>query len=97
MFLLAPNIVGVSLSATQMMVTYIYRSKEPRQDQITSTSSEDIRDMVDLVVVQQDHENDHDIVDVLDCQKNPSFVAMRSPCNRDSKSWEGLKPNGRQE
>ncbi|EGZ08359.1 hypothetical protein PHYSODRAFT_526837 [Phytophthora sojae] len=86
MFLLAPNIVRVSLSATQMIVTYIYRSKEPREEQMVSTSSdEDIRDVVvDVMAIQPDQNNGGDAVDAVSCQKTSSFVAMRSPCHRDT-------------
>uniref|UniRef100_H3GF12 Sugar transporter SWEET1 n=1 Tax=Phytophthora ramorum TaxID=164328 RepID=H3GF12_PHYRM len=53
MFLLAPNIVGVSLSATQMIVTYMYRSKE------RISSSEDLQD-ADVLVISSDQDTEHD-------------------------------------
>ncbi|KAE9065901.1 hypothetical protein PF007_g28685, partial [Phytophthora fragariae] len=53
-FLLVPNIIGVTLSSTQMLVTYIYRSKGPADEQLAATSSEEPRDEVDVVVVQSE-------------------------------------------
>ncbi|KAE8973833.1 hypothetical protein PR003_g27175 [Phytophthora rubi] len=84
MFLLAPNIVGVSLSATQMVVTYIYRSKDPREDTSSVSTSSDIDEAVDVVVVQPDQDDDNAVVEAVDCDKNQGFVAMRSPCSRDN-------------
>ncbi|OWZ22987.1 hypothetical protein PHMEG_0002196 [Phytophthora megakarya] len=77
MFLLIPNIIGVALSLTQMMVTYFYRNKGP-QDELNSTSNEDI----DVVVIPEKQENGADE----GYQKSSDFVALRSPC------FEGVKP-----
>lgn len=51
MFLLVPNIIGVTLSGTQMVVTYIYRSKPSADDQVASLTSEDVPDQDALAVV----------------------------------------------
>ncbi|KAE9352961.1 hypothetical protein PR003_g4124 [Phytophthora rubi] len=81
MFLLAPNVVGVSLSAIRMTVTYIYRSKGPSEKQVISASN-DIDEVVDVEVVQPDQDNRSDVADD---HKSQGFVAMRSPSSRDSK------------
>ncbi|GMF30820.1 unnamed protein product [Phytophthora lilii] len=80
MFLLIPNIIGVTLSCTQMLVTYIYRSKKSSDEQMKSTSSED-RDVLDVVVIAQEQEIDGDGAD---SKGDPGFVSMRSPCREDA-------------
>lgn len=84
-FLLIPNIIGVALSSTQMLVTYIYRSKGPVDEQLAATSSEDPSGEVDVVVVQSE------VV-----EKAHDFMAMRSPCSEDAKSWRDLGRSSRQ-
>ncbi|KAL4166193.1 hypothetical protein KRP22_013458 [Phytophthora ramorum] len=86
MFLLAPNIVGVSLSATQMIVTYMYRSKE------RISSSEDLQD-ADVLVISSDQDTEHD---TSSC-KNPDFVAMDSPRREDSALRRDLQQSSRQQ
>ncbi|KAL4117295.1 hypothetical protein PRIC2_011287 [Phytophthora ramorum] len=86
MFLLAPNIVGVSLSATQMIVTYMYRSKE------RISSSEDLQD-ADVLVISSDQDTEHD---TSSC-KNPDFVAMDSPRREDSALRRDLQRSSRQQ
>ncbi|KAJ8576937.1 hypothetical protein ON010_g2270 [Phytophthora cinnamomi] len=86
-FLLIPNIIGVTLSSTQMLVTYIYRSKGPADEQLVATSNEDLNDVVDVdVVVVQPN------VD----EKGSAFVALRSPCGEDAKAWQTLGRSSRQ-
>jgi solute carrier family 50 protein (sugar transporter) len=96
MFLLAPNIVEVSLSATQMVVTYIYRTKEPRNDLLISTSSEEHHDELNVVVVPSEQE-EGDSRETPDSTKRQNFVAMRSPRPEDSDSWQELRRSGRQQ
>ncbi|ETK93969.1 hypothetical protein L915_02922, partial [Phytophthora nicotianae] len=88
-FLLVPNIIGVTLSLTQMLVTFIYRSKEVNDKQSVATSSEDL---VDILVVPGDEDTGNDA----DCTKIPDFVALQSPYPQD-KSWQDPKPNDRQQ
>ncbi|KAL3664321.1 hypothetical protein V7S43_010646 [Phytophthora oleae] len=76
-FLLIPNIIGVTLSLIQMLVTYIYRGKGPNNEQLALTKSEDMN-TIDVVVLRGEEDADG---------KNPEFVALRSPSKVDEKSW----------
>ncbi|GMF52361.1 unnamed protein product [Phytophthora fragariaefolia] len=80
-----------------MVVTYIYRSKEPREEHLISTSSEDIRDVVDLVTVEAGPAIGSEFADAINAQKSPSYVAIHTPCHGDAKSWGGLDQNDREE
>lgn len=97
MFLLIPNIIGVTLSCIQMLVTYIYRSKRPAEAQLTASSrlDEDRRGVVDVVVVQSDQEKGGDEMSSADCKKDSGFVAIRSPVREDSMEWRDLKQSNR--
>ncbi|KAJ8544269.1 hypothetical protein ON010_g12001 [Phytophthora cinnamomi] len=57
MFIMAPNIAGVVLGSTQMIVTYIYRPKILANIQVVSVSSEDKTPLA--VLVFSDQEQSH--------------------------------------
>ncbi|KAG7387112.1 hypothetical protein PHYBOEH_008370 [Phytophthora boehmeriae] len=77
MFLLAPNVVGVALSATQMVVTFIYRSKPSTDDQIASTDPRN-QGGVNVVLLSPSQSEYQDVGGKSYC-KSPSFVALHSP------------------
>ncbi|KAG7379296.1 hypothetical protein PHYPSEUDO_008750 [Phytophthora pseudosyringae] len=81
-FLLVPNIIGVTLSLVQMLVTCIYRSKSLHAELSITASSDDLHH----VVVVPDEQ---DVPD--DCKKSAEFVALRSPCRDEAKSWRDAK------
>ncbi|RLN55354.1 hypothetical protein BBP00_00008530 [Phytophthora kernoviae] len=80
MFLLAPNIVGVTLSVIQMVVTYIYRSKPSKDDQVASLTSDYLQDQGELnVVILSPKQGDYEDIGAKDYCKSPSFVVLHSP------------------
>ncbi|GMF52359.1 unnamed protein product [Phytophthora fragariaefolia] len=74
-FLLVPNIIGVTLSSMQMLVTYIYTAKVPKQLATESNG------YLDVVIVQPD----------LGKESKKDFMAMQSPCSEGSKPWRALE------
>ncbi|KAG3164570.1 hypothetical protein PI126_g5038 [Phytophthora idaei] len=86
LFILAPNITGLALGTTQMVLTYVYRRKPQTDDEIISATIENPYDKSALSVVV--------VSPVLDGRYDrklsyvdPSFVAMQSPCRVYSKPW----------
>lgn len=82
MFIMTPNIVGVVLGSTQMIVTYIYRPKTPTNSQVAAVLSEDKAPLAVLVLSGQEQSRGS----ALDCSKGSSFVTLPSPCHQDLKS-----------
>jgi solute carrier family 50 protein (sugar transporter) len=97
MFLLIPNIIGVSLSLIQMLVTYIYSGKSSQDEQLASTSSEDANDEIDVVVLPDETEKEATALDATESKDGADFVALRSPARDDSKAWRDVEMTGRQQ
>ncbi|KAG6945514.1 hypothetical protein JG688_00016515 [Phytophthora aleatoria] len=77
-FGLIPNIIGVTLSLTQMLVTFVCRSKGANDALLSD-------DLVDVVVCSGEQNQSDDT----DCKKKTNAVALRFPCVRTTKPrWE---------
>ncbi|KAL4166194.1 hypothetical protein KRP22_013459 [Phytophthora ramorum] len=84
MFLLIPNIIGVTLSLTQMLVTYIYRSRASLE--IDDTVVVDV-----VVVTASEQEQIEGSTNIEHSCKSSDFVAIRSPRHGVSKPWQETK------
>ncbi|KAG2782837.1 hypothetical protein JG687_00011862 [Phytophthora cactorum] len=86
LFILAPNITGLALGTTQMVLTYVYRRKPQTDDEIISATIENPYDKsaLSVVVVSPVLNGRYDRkLSYVDS----SFVAMQSPCRVYSKPW----------
>jgi solute carrier family 50 protein (sugar transporter) len=77
MFILAPNIAGLALGLTQLILTYIYR-RTPSLDHF-SASLDDPYDQAELSVVVVSPVQDGGKLSGVGGLKSPSFVAMHTP------------------
>ncbi|KAG3115788.1 hypothetical protein PI124_g17451 [Phytophthora idaei] len=77
-FLLIPSIIGVTLSLTQMLVTFVYRSKGANDALLSE-------DLVDVVVCSGEQNQSDDT----DCKKKTDFVALRSPGRENAQTAAG--------
>ncbi|KAG6623935.1 3-like protein [Phytophthora cinnamomi] len=75
MFILAPNIAGLSLGTTQLVLTYIYRRKPP-----VSNENLDGQAMVSVVIESPTHAGNYERkLSGEDGSKSPNFVSIQSP------------------
>ncbi|KAF1783155.1 SWEET sugar transporter [Phytophthora cactorum] len=81
-FLLIPNIIGVTLSLTQMLVTFVYRSKGANDALLSE-------DLVDVVVCSGEQNQSDDT----DCKKKTDFVALRSPGRENAQTATTMGDN----
>ncbi|OWZ16527.1 hypothetical protein PHMEG_0009668 [Phytophthora megakarya] len=77
MFILGPNIAGFILGCTQLVLTFIYRSKSPK---MVGAVDEGTMSIVILSPSQQDGKHVSG-----DCENSQKFVALSSPTYEESK------------
>ncbi|KAG7379302.1 hypothetical protein PHYPSEUDO_008756 [Phytophthora pseudosyringae] len=81
MFILVPNIAGLTLATTQLVLTYIYRRKPQTGEDMNPYD----HGALSFVVVSPVQNGSYDRK--LSGVDGPSFVAIQSPSRVDSKSW----------
>ncbi|GMF14840.1 unnamed protein product [Phytophthora lilii] len=80
MFILAPNIAGLALGTTQLVLTCIYRRKAPEDDEVISFENPFDQAAMSVVIVSpiQSEKYERKLSGV-DGQKSSNFVALQSP------------------
>ncbi|KAG7379301.1 hypothetical protein PHYPSEUDO_008755 [Phytophthora pseudosyringae] len=84
-FILAPNIAGLTLGSIQLSLTFIYPSKVSKGTQV------EIRDEPALSIVTLSPIQDGEQERKLSSVDSRSFVAIRSPSRVETKSWREMR------